>query len=198
MWYWLFKIFVILILKLFFRFRVEGSQNLPKKTNFIVVANHTSYMDPFVLGAAIPQKIYWIALKNFYASPWTKWFMYGTDALPIGNASEKLTYLLMKNKIVGLFPEGTRTQDGKLRDFRRGAALLSIKTGRPIVPCAILGAYEAYPIKAKFPRLFSKITVKIGKPQYLLKEYDELIDDIYLQEGIFRVRNEIKEMMYAG
>lgn len=198
MWYWLFRTLTILILKLFFKLRIEGAENLPKKTNFIAVANHTSYLDPFVVGAAIPQKIYWIALKDFYKIFWIRWFMCGTDALPVGNSSEKLTYLLTKNKNVGLFPEGTRAHDGKLREFRRGAALLSIKTGRPIVPCAILGAHEALPMKAKFPKLFSRITVKIGKPQYLLKEFDELIDDIYLQEGTFKLRNAIKELINAG
>lgn len=198
MWYWPFRIFTIIVLKLFFKFRIKGAENLPKKTNFIVVANHTSYLDPFVLGVAIPKKIYWIALKDLYKMFWIRWFMYGTDTLPVGNSSEKLNYLVTNNKNVGLFPEGIRTHDGKLREFRRGAALLSIKTGRPIVPCAILGAYEVLPIKARFPKLFSRITVKIGKPQYLLKEFDELIDDIYLQEGTFKLRNAIKEMINAG
>lgn len=196
MWYWLFRFITVVLLKVCFRFRVEGAQNIPKKTNFIVVANHTSYLDPFIVGAGIPQRIYWLAIRDLYRVFGIRWFMHKTQTLPVGNASGKLVYLLMDGKNVGLFPEGTRTHDGRLRDFRRGAAVLSHKTGRPIVPCAIIGAYEAFPPAAGFPR-FSAITLKIGRPVYLLKEFDELIDDVFLQEGTIRVRNTIKEMIYA-
>lgn len=170
---------------------------MPKKTNFIVVANHTSYLDPFIVGAAIPQKIYWIAIQDLYRAIFpVRWFMYKTETVPVGNVSEHLVKLVTKNKNVGLFPEGTRSVDGKLKEFRRGAALLAIRTGRPIVPCAILGAYEALPVHAKFPK-FLPIKVKIGIPKYLLKECDDIIDDIFLQNGIFEIRNRIKEMIYG-
>lgn len=197
MCYWVCRAIVIAVLKLFFRLKVEGLENLPQKTNFIIVANHASFLDPLVIGTVIPKKIYWLALKDIYNTFWLKWFMNMTEALPTGSASERAIYLLAKNKSIGLFPEGTRTYDGKLREFKRGAALLALKTGRPIVPCAILGTYEAFPRTVKFPK-FVPIKVKIGKPKYLLKEFDEIIDDVYLQEGIFRIRNAIKEMMYAG
>lgn len=198
MFYWFFRILTIILVRSFFNFKVEGRKNLPTKTNFIVVANHTSYLDPFVVGTAIPKKIYWVALKDFYTSLKTRWFMYGTGTLPVGHSSEKIISLLIQNKNVGLFPEGTRSRDGKLGEFRRGAALLALRTGRPIVPCAILGTYEALPITAKFPKLFTPIKVKIGKPQFLLKEFDETVDDIYLQEGTFKIRNTIMEMLSAG
>jgi 1-acyl-sn-glycerol-3-phosphate acyltransferase len=64
------------------------------------------------------------------------------------------------------------------------------------VPCAILGTYEALPITAKFPRP-TPITVKIGEPIYLLKEFEDIIDDVQLQEGIFKIRNAIKELLNA-
>jgi 1-acyl-sn-glycerol-3-phosphate acyltransferase len=197
MWYWICRGVAIFILKLFFRFEVEGFENIPKKTNFIVVANHNSFLDPLVLGAAIPQKVNWIALRGIYNIFWIKWIMNITESLPTGSASNKAIYLLLKNKNVGLFPEGTRSYDGKLREFRRGAALLAIKTGRPILPCAILGTYEALPRRVKLPK-FVPIKVKIGKPQYLMKEFEDVIDDIYLQEGTFRIRNTIKDMIANG
>lgn len=195
--YVILRTLAIVILKIFFRFKVEGIKNLPQKSNFIVVANHSSFLDPILIGAAIPKKIYWIALKDFYNKIWLRWVMNRTGSLPTGSASENGFYLLMKNQNLGLFPEGTRNFDGNLREFRRGAALLAIKTGRPIVPCAILGAYQALPRTAKFPR-FVQIKVKIGKPKYLLKEFDEIIDDIYLQEGVLRIKNSVKEMLDAG
>ena len=124
--------------------------------------------------------------------------MQRAGALPTGSSSEKSIALIMENKIVGLFPEGKCSVDGKLGEFKRGVALLGYRTGRPIVPCAIIGAFKVLPWKAKFPKLFLPIKFKIGKPVYLLKEHEELIDDIQLQEGTFKIRNAIKEMLDAG
>lgn len=197
MWYLIFRALTIFISKVFFRLKVEGLENLPQKTNFIVVANHASYLDPFVIGAAMPKRIYWLALRNFYQVPFIKWFMRQTETLPEGKASERLVRLLSKNKSVGLFPEGTRSPNGRLMEFRRGAALLALRTGRPVVPCAILGAHEALPVRANFPK-FVPITVRIGQPQYLLKELEDTVDDVYLQEGTFRIQKSIQDMINAG
>ncbi|MCX7661640.1 MAG: 1-acyl-sn-glycerol-3-phosphate acyltransferase [Candidatus Omnitrophica bacterium] len=194
MWYWIFRQIIRLILRAFFKLKVEGLENIPKKTNFIVVANHTSFLDPFVIEAVIPKKIHCLALNSLYRKTLIRWFLRLKETIPTGSSSEKAIWLLERNKIVGLFPEGTRSKDGKLKEFRRGVALLALKTGRPILPCAILGTYEAYPPKAKFPKLVP-IKVRIGRPIYLLKEFSDLIDDIYLQEGTFKVRNAIKEML---
>ena len=132
MWYRLFKLLSIVLVKGLFRFKVEGLGNLPEKTNFIVVANHTSYLDPFLVGVAVRRRVYWIAQRDLYKVPLIYWFMKKTSSLPVGRAAEPLTELLRQNKNVGLFPEGRRTHDGKLTEFRRGAALLALKTGRPI------------------------------------------------------------------
>lgn len=197
MFYWTLRIIAIVILKIFFRFKVEGLENIPQKTNFIVVANHASFLDPVVIGVAIPKKIYWITLSSLYGILWLRWIMNKTQSIPTGSSSGKAIYLLLKNRNVGLFPEGGLSYDGKLRDFRRGAALLALKTGRPILPCAILGTYEALPRGAKFPK-FLPLKIKLGKPIYLSKEFEDIIDDLYLQDGTFKIRNAIKEMMYAG
>jgi 1-acyl-sn-glycerol-3-phosphate acyltransferase len=197
MWYWIFRICAKVILKLFFKFKVEGIENIPRRTNFIIVANHPSYLDPLVVMAAVPRKIHCIALRFLYKIFWLKLFLQLVEALPIGSSSPKALNLLTGNKIVGLFPEGGVSRDGTLKHFRRGAALLAYKTGRPIVPCAVLGTYAALPLEAKFPN-FLPIKIKIGKPIYLLKEFENVIDDVYLQEGILKVRNKIKEMLNAG
>lgn len=196
MWYRFFWLITAALVKPLFKLRAEGMENLPKKTNFIVAANHASYLDPFVLGVVIPQKIYWLAIRNFYNIVFVGWFMKKTETAPVGRASERFIHLLIKNKNVGLFPEGARAPDGRLRKFRSGAALMAFRTGRPVVPCAIIGAYEAWPVSAKFPK-FLPIKVRVGKPIYLLKEFEDVIDDIRLQEGTFKIQNAIKEMLYG-
>lgn len=185
-----------MILKIFFRLKVQGRENLPKKTNFIAVANHTSFIDPFILEAGIPRKVHCLMMRSIYHKFGLEWFFKLKETLPTGSASEKAVYLLNKNEVFGLFPEGRRSPDGRLGEFKTGAALLALKTGRPVVPCAILGAYEAYPRQARFPK-FHPIKIKIGKPIYLLKEFTEIIDDNYLQEGIFKIRNAVKELCDA-
>jgi 1-acyl-sn-glycerol-3-phosphate acyltransferase len=197
MWYWIFKILFAMGFKTLFRLKVEGMENIPKKTNFIIVSNHNSFLDPALIMATVPQKIYCIALRDIYKLIWLGWFLKAVETLPSGSASQKAINLLMQNKNVGVFPEGGVSRDGKLKEFRRGTAVLAFKTGRPIVPCAILGTFEALPFGSRFPKL-RPLKLKIGKPIFLTKEFDEIIDDLCLQEGTFRLRNTIKGMLDAG
>jgi 1-acyl-sn-glycerol-3-phosphate acyltransferase len=198
MWYWILKGILITISRLFFNFKVEGLENIPRKSNFIIVANHVSFLDPLAVMTAVPKKIHCIALRSLYKISWIRWFLHLVEALPSGRISHKAVHMLNRGKNVGLFPEGGVNHDGKLGEFRRGAALLALKTGRPVLPCAIFGTFASLPFGAKFPKLFRPIKVKIGKPIYILKEFDDIIDDLFLQKGVFRVRNSIKEMLDAG
>jgi 1-acyl-sn-glycerol-3-phosphate acyltransferase len=198
MWYWILKAILIVLGRLFFRIKVEGLQNIPRKSNFIIVSNHLSFLDPLLIMVFVPQKIHCIALRSLYKMSWIKLFLYMGEALPSGHISRKAAHLLQRGKNVGLFPEGGVSRDGKLGEFRRGTALLALKTGRPIVPCAVFGTYKALPFGKRFPKLFQPLKLKIGKPIYILKEFDEIIDDIYLRNGVFRIRNAVKEMLDAG
>ena len=198
MWYFVFSAIFRLLFKIFYKFQVEGLENIPQKTNFIIVANHSSFLDPLIIMAAVPKKIYCLVARYLYGIAFIKWFLLKVEALPVGNSSEKAAHLLSRNRNVGIFPEGKLSLDGSLGEFKRGAALLSHKTGRPILPCAILGAYEALPFTARSPKFFLPIKVKIGKPLFLLKEFDEVIDDPYLQESTLKVKGIIKEMIDAG
>ncbi|MBI5145541.1 MAG: 1-acyl-sn-glycerol-3-phosphate acyltransferase [Candidatus Omnitrophica bacterium] len=198
MWYWLFRAIFILLFKIIYRIKVEGLENLPLKSNFIMVANHSSFLDPLVVMVSLPLKIHCIAMRSLYMIPALRWFLRANETLSDGSSSPKALELLIKNENVGLFPEGGISRDGNLREFRRGAALLAMRSGRPIVPAAIIGTFQAFPRSAKFPRFFLTLKLKIGKPIYLLKEFEEIIDDIYLQEGMFKVKNTVKEMLNAG
>ncbi len=197
MWYWVLKVILEILGKVFFKLKVEGLENIPKKTNFIIVANHVSFLDPLVMIPSIPQKIYCIALRDLYKIKWMSWFLYMTETLPSGSSSNKALSLLKKGRNIGLFPEGGVSRDGRLKEFRRGAALLAFKTGKPVLPCAIFGTFQSLPFGKRLPRIIP-LKVRIGRPIYLLKEFEEQIDDIRLQEGIFQIRNSVKEMLNAG
>lgn len=196
MWYWIFRFFFIVIAKVFFRLKVEGLENLPKKSNYIIAANHFSFLDPVVIGAAIPKRVYWVATRHLYKISWLKYFFNLINALPSGNSSIRALELLNNDKNIGLFPEGRLSRDGKLKEFRRGVAMLALKTGRPVVPCAIIGTFDALPAGSMFPR-FCPVKIRIGVPKYLLREFGDIVDDIYMQEGATQVRSAIEEMLHA-
>lgn len=196
MWYWIFRGLFIVIAKVLFRLKVEGLENLPQKTNFIIAANHFSFLDTVVIGAAIPRRVYWIATRHLYKVGLLKWFFQLIDAVPSGNSSQKAIDLLSRNKNIGLFPEGKLSRDGKLGEFRSGAAMLALKTGRPILPCAIIGTYSALPPGTYFPK-FVPVKIRIGKPSFLLREFGDMMDDVYMQEGITKIKKSIEEMLYA-
>lgn len=198
MGYWIIKAISFVLLKTFFGFKVEGKENIPQKTNFIIVANHSSFLDPIIVQSVCPRKIHCLVWDKLYRNLFMRFFLWLEECISIGGvASLKAMRFLKQNRVIGIFPEGGRSFDGKLKEFKRGAALLALKTGRPIVPCAIVGAHQAYPRGALFPRMHP-IKIKIGKPVYLLKEFEDVIEDIYLQDGIFRIRRSIEEMLNAG
>jgi len=198
MLYWVFRAIFIILLNIFYRIKVEGWEHLPQKSNFIIVSNHASWLDSLFFVALLPQKIYGIAARYLYKLAHLRWFLKNIDAIPTRNSSKAAALLLEENKVVGLFPEGGCTRDGKLRRFRKGAAFLALKTGRPVVPCAILGTYEAFPVQAKFPKLFMPVKIKIGKPIYLLKEFEHIIDDILLQDGTAKIKKAIEKLISDG
>ena len=86
------RVITIRLLKVFFKFKVEGIENLPQKTNFIVVANHSSFLDPVVLGAAIPQQIYWITMRALFSKRWLRFLMKVTETVPTGGSSDRAVY----------------------------------------------------------------------------------------------------------
>jgi 1-acyl-sn-glycerol-3-phosphate acyltransferase len=196
MWYWMWRGIFIFIFKVFFRLKVEGLENLPK-SNFIIISNHYSFLDAPVYVAGIPRKVHCMVSPFLYNILFIKWFLWMVEAVPIGKSSDKAVELLMHNEIIGMYPEGRVSRDGTLGEFRRGAALLAYKTGRPILPCAVLGTYEALPITRNSLR-FARIRIKVGKPVYVPKEFDEWIDDVYLQEVTLKVRGVVQELLGAG
>lgn len=96
-----------------------------------------------------------------------------------------------------MFPEGSRSKTGGLKEFKKGAALLALKTGRPIIPCAILGAHEAFPVGAKFPKL-RPIKFKIGKPITFTQRFEDTIDKLVLLQETSKIREAVKEMIEKG
>ena len=169
LFYIIIKSFSLIIFKLIFRLRIIGSENIPKTGPFVIVANHSSLLDGFVLVSSVKPKITFMSAAHLFKMPFVGNVLRGVGAIPVqGKGSDiKLIKEAMKvlqaGGVLGIFPEGRIVSKKDGFSAKAGAAYLAIKADVPIVPMAIKGADKALPLGAKFPKL-KKIEVKIGKP----------------------------------
>lgn len=153
-------------LRLWFRLRVEGQ--LPAGP-CVLAANHTSFLDPLVLGAAQPRRIVYLMTEVVWRSPAFGWFYRWSRAIPLrtrgGNrdALRAARAVLQQGRVVGIFPEGGLSRDGRLMVGSPGAVSLALQAGVPIVPVGIVGAHAAMPPGAVWPRP-RRIRVCFGAP----------------------------------
>ena len=169
---------------------MKGLENLPQEGGVILVANHSSYFDPLSLGLSIPRKINWMVLRPYYDLWWLRWFFKATSCFPVNidkpnvEAIKHALLILKQGKVLGIFPEGGRSKDGKLKKGESGVALLALKSGVPILPAAIEGAFEAYPPSAILPKCHS-INVSFGQ----LLTFDRF-DKGHIDEKTIRIATE--------
>jgi 1-acyl-sn-glycerol-3-phosphate acyltransferase len=137
-------------------------ENLPGRKPFIICANHISWIDPITVGVAIPvrYKIYYMAKIELFKNPVVGFLLRKVGAFPIKRydgdyvALKKSFQILKEGKVLGLFPEGSRSKDGRLQKAHDGAALIAVRSGVPILPVAIEGPYK----------FFKPLRLHIGKP----------------------------------
>lgn len=163
-------------LRLYHRWRLTGSEHLPQRTPFVMVANHASHLDALILGAALPYRVRSLAFSVaagdvFFTNPPRSLFSsILLNAVPIwrkkvtNHAIEELRLRLV-NDTCGLilFPEGTRSRDGAMSQFKPGIGMLVAGTAVPVIPCFIFGAYLAFPSHASFPKPVP-IEMRVGRP----------------------------------
>lgn len=157
------------LFKLFFRWRVYSAERVPKHGPFIIAANHASYLDPPVVGAACPRELCYLARKSLFRFKPFGALLRWCNAVPVerdGFGADGIKAVLEKLKAgwgVLVFPEGTRSLDGQLHPARLGIGMLVVKAGVPVVPVRVFGTYDAFKRGAVIPKP-CKITVKFGQP----------------------------------
>lgn len=178
--YFLAKTIGFFVYKIFFSLEVKGRENFPEKGAFIVASNHLSYLDPPTIGFVCPRKLYYFAKESLFKIKVFSTLIKLLGAIPVGRdmaapvSLKKGLEILKKGKCLVIFPEGTRSKDGKIKEGKPGVGFLAVKGKVPVVPVRLKGTDEALPINAKFIRI-AKIKVIVGKPMFFEKEnYQEI------------------------
>ena len=158
-----------LVFASFFRWRVHHPERVPASGPLILASNHASYLDPPLVGGGTTRPLNYLARESLFRFPVGGAILRGVNAVPVdrdgGGASGLRAILdrLLAGGAILLFPEGTRTRDGRLQSARSGIGLTVIKSQAPVVPVRVFGTFEAYGPKARFPKPLS-VAVKYGHP----------------------------------
>lgn len=136
------------VVKPLYRLDIQGTENFPKDRGILVCANHTHNFDPLALGVATPRPVNFMAKAELFAAPVLKGLLPKVNAFPVKRglsdreAMRTALRLLKSGEVVGMFPEGTRSKDGKLGKGLAGAGFFALRGEADVVPCAIIGQYK--------------------------------------------------------
>jgi 1-acyl-sn-glycerol-3-phosphate acyltransferase len=161
------------VAELAFRLKIHGRENLIEEGPAILASNHASYLDPPLVGVACRKEIFYLARKSLFEKPVLGPVLARVNCIPIDRdrgdvaAVRAILRLLKEGKRTLLFPEGTRSRDGKLQPARGGLGLIIAKSLAPVVPVRIFGSYAALPRSGGIH--FSQVTMVVGKPLIFTK-----------------------------
>lgn len=153
-----------------FRGEVEGLEHLPATGPFLIAANHASLLDPPLVGCQLGRQMRFFARKTLWDTPFLNWWLTNGEAIPVDReggdvgAIRKVLLALQENRGVVLFPEGTRSPDGRLQTPKAGVGLIACKTGAAVVPCRVFGSFAAFGRGARWPRLGTPVHLVFGPP----------------------------------
>ncbi|MEW5533077.1 lysophospholipid acyltransferase family protein [Streptomyces virginiae] len=177
MFYHLLKhVFLGPLLRLLFRPRIEGLENIPAEGAAIVAGNHLSFSDHFLMPAILARRITFLAKAEYFTGPGIKGrltaaFFRSAGQIPVDRSGKNAGQLalreglgvLAKGELLGIYPEGTRSHDGRLYKGKVGVAAMALGAGVPVVPCAMVGTFEIQPPGQRIPNI-RRVTIRFGEP----------------------------------
>ncbi|MDI6783269.1 MAG: lysophospholipid acyltransferase family protein [bacterium] len=167
----------LIICKLYFRISAKGLSNIPKTGPVLLVSNHASYIDPFLDGVLIPRPIHFMARSDLWNIKFLAWWIPKVHGIPIRRtgfdrqAVQTALDYLKNGEIVLIYPEGTRSVDGKLKPGMPGVGMMAHQAKVLVIPIYISGSFAAFSRKARFPKP-KKITVYYGPLLDLQTEFN--------------------------
>jgi 1-acyl-sn-glycerol-3-phosphate acyltransferase len=205
MFYWVLKNIILgPLLRLIYRPRARGIGNIPRTGGFILAANHLSFVDSLFMPLACPRPVVFLGKADYFESWRTRWFFRAVSVIPVrrqGGAAGEAAILagieaLKEGRAVGIYPEGTRSPDGRLYRGKTGVARMALEARVPVIPVSIRGTREIMPLDAKIPRMSGKVLVEFGKPLEFDRYYDRPRDRFVLRSVTDEIMYEI--MMLSG
>jgi 1-acyl-sn-glycerol-3-phosphate acyltransferase len=164
------------LLRLLFRPRIEGLEHIPADGAAIVAGNHLSFSDHFLMPAIIKRRITFLAKAEYFTGPGIKGrltaaFFRSAGQIPVDRSGKDAGQaaireglgVLGKGELLGIYPEGTRSHDGRLYKGKVGVAVMALTAGVPVVPCAMVGTFEIQPPGQVVPKI-KRVTIRFGKP----------------------------------
>ncbi len=179
------------------RTKIIGVDNIPAAGSFLIAAHHSSYYDPPLFGYPVPRPLFYFARRNLMRFKITAWLLPRLYVIPVDRdtadmgALKKVFNILKQGHGLILFPEGTRSPDGTVREFKSGVGMIACRFQLPVIPARNFGAFEAFSKKSKFPRFGKALTVVYGAPM-MPSDYDPgaKAEDRY-EEATRRIRERI-------
>ncbi|MEH1127740.1 lysophospholipid acyltransferase family protein [Micromonospora sp. CPCC 206061] len=168
------------VARLVYRPVIEGRHHVPRRGPVILASNHLSFIDSMVIPLVAPRPVTFLAKAEYFDRRRTRWFFSAFNAVPVRRGDHRVAQasldaalgVLEGGGAFGVYPEGTRSRDGRLYRGRTGVGWLALSARVPVVPVALAGTEKIQPVGAKLPRV-RRVTVKFGAPITFGPEYGE-------------------------
>ena len=197
------RAFLTPFLMILFRPRVKGLRNVPATGPLIIASNHLSFSDSIFMPLVVPRKVTFLAKSEYFTSPGPKGFLKKLTFIALGQVpvdrsggrrSEAAIItglqVLSEGKCLGIYPEGTRSPDGRLYKGRTGIARLAIESGAPIIPVAMFNTEKIQPTGKVIPNI-QRVGMTFGEPMYFDGDSTDLA---YLRVVTDQIMNRIQEL----
>ena len=171
MGYWLLKVLLTPFMKMFYRVEADGCERIPTTGGAVIAANHLSFIDSLFIPLVLRRRVTFLAKCEYFENPRTAWFFRLAGQIPCDRndgteALEAAREVLQRGGIVAIYPEGTRSPDGRLYRGRTGVARLAVEEGVPVIPCGLRGTDKVMPRYMRRPRVRGRkrVCVDFGAP----------------------------------
>ncbi|HEX9683397.1 MAG TPA: lysophospholipid acyltransferase family protein [Acidimicrobiales bacterium] len=200
--YWIVKWVLGTVLRFLYRVRVEGLEHVPAEGPVILASNHVSFCDSVFLPLVMRRRVTFVAKAEYFDDPKTAWFFRAVGQIPIrregGSASQRAldsaADVLDRGNIFGIYPEGTRSPDGRLYKGHTGVARLTLRSDAPVCAVAMIGTDDAQPIGQVVPRFFMPITIRISRPMRFHRYQERAADPMALRQITDEIMWELREL----
>jgi 1-acyl-sn-glycerol-3-phosphate acyltransferase len=149
--------------------KVYGRGNIPRRGGVLIVSNHQSYLDPVLMAVKLDRPLNYIAKSELFEGRWSSWILRTLNAFPVRqgagdiSAVKETIHRLQEGHLLNIYPEGQRTETGEIGELQKGVALIIRRAKVPIIPAAIVGSFEAWPIQRRWLQA-SPVKIKFGRP----------------------------------